>query len=173
MFFFIEFVCTILRIKKSCKCVCNSLIFSGEYRNRTDDLLTASRNLVLIFVIHLLINWHVYQLPAGSIKGRIKVQLTEQFFNDPLSFAPLNSVNYVIPLIITQVENLDTILGGKPLISNPSRVVATDWEILPKDYTLYGIKFMNKYQATYLRRGVDVMTTSANVSVSSVSQPIR
>ncbi|MCD6354046.1 MAG: DUF1735 domain-containing protein [Prolixibacteraceae bacterium] len=107
-------------------------------------------------------------IPAGSIKGRIKVQLTDQFFSDTLSFAPVNEVNYVLPLLITEIDGLDTLLSGKPVVSNPSRVKAEDWEILPKDYTLYGIKFINKYNAMYLRRGVDVMTNASNESVSSI-----
>ncbi|MGC9376024.1 MAG: DUF5627 domain-containing protein, partial [Bacteroidales bacterium] len=107
-------------------------------------------------------------IPVGSIKGRIQVQLTEQFFNDTLSFAPVNEVNYAIPLLITDIENLDTLLVGVPLVSNPSRANAADWDIAPKDYTFYGIKFMNKYQAIYLRRGVDKMTNVANETVSSI-----
>lgn len=151
---------------------------AGVYENKTDrkvyfqlapELLTKVGNVTILPQSYYTIETtSPVTIPAGSIKGRIKVQLTEQFFSDSLSFAPLNAVNYVIPLLLTQAENLDTILVGKPVVSNPSRVVATDWNILPKDYTLYGIKFMNKYQARYLRRGVDVMTTTANVSVSSV-----
>jgi len=108
-------------------------------------------------------------IPAGSTKGKITVQLTDAFFNDPLSFAPLNKVNYVIPLVITDIEKLDTLLVGLPLegVSNPSKVRAVDWKITPKDYTLYGIKFINKYQAIYLRRGADKMTNAANQTVVS------
>ncbi|SNR66100.1 protein of unknown function [Lutibacter agarilyticus] len=108
-------------------------------------------------------------IPKGSVKGRIEVQLTDAFFEDPLSFAPEKTVNYVVPVLITEVENLDTLLVGKPLegIINPSRVNEEDWEFTPKDYTLYGIKFMNKYQAIYLRRGVDVMTNAANETITT------
>jgi len=52
--------------KKSRKILLLQLFFCGEYRNRTDDLLTASQNLVLIFVIHFLINCYVYQ-PIANI----------------------------------------------------------------------------------------------------------
>lgn len=107
-------------------------------------------------------------IPAGSIKGRIPVQLTEDFFDDTLSFAGENMVNYVIPLLITKIEELDTLLVGIPIVSNPMRVNPDDWEIQPKDYTLYGIKFMNKYQGIYLRRGVDEMTNSAGEKTKSV-----
>lgn len=100
-------------------------------------------------------------IPAGSIKGRISVQLNDAFFGDTLAFAPLNQVNYVVPLLITNIENMDTLLVGIPAVSNPSRVNKDDWEVTPKDYTLYGIKFINKFHAYYLRRGVDKMTSNA------------
>ena len=103
------------------------------------------------------------------MKGRIKVQLTEQFFNDTLSFAGVNQVNYVIPLLITDIVGLDTLLVGLPIVNNPSKVNIEDWEPdkSPKDFTLFGIKFINKYQAVYLRRGVDQMTNAANKAVRS------
>lgn len=107
-------------------------------------------------------------IPSGTIKGRITIQLTEQFFDDTLSFASLNQVNYAVPLVITQIENVDTVLRGVPVVDNPSRIRGNDWSTLPKDYTLYGIKFINKYHGWYLRRGVDVMTNDAGESVSTV-----
>jgi hypothetical protein len=107
-------------------------------------------------------------IPAGSTKGRIMVQLHDAFFDDTLSFAPVNHVYYAVPLLITGVENLDSVLSGKPIVDDPSRVVAEDWEILPKDYTLYGIKFINKYHAMYLRRGVDAMTTAGGSTVLNI-----
>ncbi len=94
-------------------------------------------------------------IPTGSTKGRIPVQLEDAFFDDPLSFAGDNEVNYVIPLKITDFEQLDSLLTGVPLVDNPMRVKADDWATQPKDYTLFGIKFMNKYEGMYLRRGED------------------
>jgi hypothetical protein len=105
-------------------------------------------------------------IPAGSTKGRIMVQLHDAFFDDTLSFAPLYHVNYVVPLLITGVENLDSVLSGLSELDSPSRLVAEDWTTLPKDYTLYGIKFINKYHAYYLRRGVDAMTNSDSTVLS-------
>lgn len=101
-------------------------------------------------------------IPVGSIKGRIKIQLTDAFFEDTLSFAGLNQVNYVVPLLITDIENLDTLLVGDAFVNNPSRVNANDWYIAPKDYTLFGIKYINKYHAMYLRRGEDKMINASN-----------
>lgn len=107
-------------------------------------------------------------IPAGSIKGRIRVQLTDAFFDDTLSLAPIDSVNYVIPLVINNVEGIDTILQGVAAdgISDPVKTDPEDWAVQPKDYTLYGIKFINKYHGNYLRRGVDQLDTF-NIATSS------
>ena len=106
-------------------------------------------------------------IPVGEFKGRITIQLTQEFFDDTISFAGLNQVNYVVPLVITQAENVDSILSGVPAVDMPSRIRDSDWSIPPKDYTLYGIKFINKYHGYYLRRGVDVMTNETGESHST------
>lgn len=89
----------------------------------------------------------------GKVLGGVTIQLTDAFFADPLS----TTLNYVIPVVMTHVQNADSILCGQPQdgITEPSRVVASDWSVQPKDYTLYAVKYISKYQANYLRRGVD------------------
>jgi hypothetical protein len=97
-------------------------------------------------------------IPSGSTNGRIPVQLSDAFFDDPLSFAEFEEVHYVIPLRITDYEELDSLLTGVPLVDNPIKIRDEDWDPLPKDYTLFGIKFINKYDGIYLRRGEDAAT---------------
>jgi len=99
--------------------------------------------------------------PAGSFKGRILVKLTDAFFDDPKAIAALNTVNYVIPLRMTKVENVDSILSGQAKVLNPLITFKDDWKFQPKNYVLYGIKFINKYDASYLRRGVDRVIENA------------
>ncbi len=94
-------------------------------------------------------------IPAGSINGRIPVQLNDAFFDDPLAYAEFGEVHYVLPLKITNIEKLDSLLTGVPIVDNPIKIKGEDWNPAPKDYTLFGIKFMNKYQGIYLRRGED------------------
>jgi hypothetical protein len=108
-------------------------------------------------------------IPKGDIKGRILVKLTDAFFNDTKNVSKLYTAtgvvcNYSIPLKITKVEGLDSILSGKAVVTNPIRTVAANWSVLPKDYTLFGVKYINKYHGIYLRRGADKLinaTTSA------------
>ena len=97
---------------------------------------------------------------GGKHQGSIGVQLTDAFFAD------LDAVGntYVIPLRITQAAGADSILSGKSDISNPVRQNTLDWSIQPKDYTLYLVNYINKYDGTYLRRGVDQITNYKRVA---------
>jgi hypothetical protein len=113
-------------------------------------------------------------IPSGSIKGRIPVQLSDAFFDDPQSFAEFGEVHYVIPLRITDYEELDSLLVGVPAegVTNPIKIKADDWQTQPKDYTLFGIKFMNKYQGIYLRRGEDeAVGSTESVTVFANGNP--
>lgn len=102
-------------------------------------------------------------IKKGTISGGVEVQLTDAFFNDPLSLQN----NYVIPLLMTTVVNADTILQGKPLIAGtaPRKLVANRWDVLPKDYILYAVKYINPWHGYYLRRGKDVMTGNLNTTI--------
>ena len=94
-------------------------------------------------------------IPSGSESGGVEVKLTEAFFADPQSL----TTNYVIPLLMTEVHGADSILRGLPANTDPAfipdRCIGSDWIIAPKDYVLYGIKYVNPWHGVYLRRGVD------------------
>ncbi len=93
-------------------------------------------------------------IPKGQLSGGVVVELTDAFFADTLALKK----TYVIPMYMTQVVNADSILSGTPLVNNPNRCVATDWSVVPKDYILYAIKYINSWHGYYLRRGTDVLT---------------
>lgn len=99
-------------------------------------------------------------IPKGKIMGGVEVQLTDAFFSDPLSLEN----TYVIPLVMSNVQNGDSILSGEPNVSNPNRNITSDWAIVPKDYILYVVKYINPWDAVYLRRGVDIITEGAQSS---------
>ena len=91
-------------------------------------------------------------IPKGSFNGLIQVQLTDAFFQDPLAITG----RYVIPLRITDSPDTDNILHGTPsqdAPENPDVHIASQWEIASKDYTLFGVKYINPYHGTWLRRG--------------------
>ena len=93
------------------------------------------------------------EIPSGSFNGLIRIQLTDAFFNDPLAITG----QYVIPLLITGTS-ADSILSGKALGPEADRRVSNQWEsgMTPKDWVLYGIKFVNAYHGSYLHRGMDI-----------------
>ena len=97
------------------------------------------------------------------MQGAVGVQLHDPFFSDPRALEK----TYVIPLLMTKVQNADRILTGRQLIENAPRTYSDAWDILPQDYVLYALKFINPWHAKYLRRGVDLITengvTTTNV----------
>ncbi|WP_291528793.1 DUF5627 domain-containing protein [Bacteroides sp. UBA939] len=98
--------------------------------------------------------------PKGEIYGRMDIQLTDAFFNDAL--AP--ELTYVIPVRL--VQGSDSILQGKPKdnVSNPNRLNAGDWDVLPKDYALYAVTYKNKYEGLWLSRGTDRFNINGRTS---------
>lgn len=105
-------------------------------------------------------------IPKGQMAGGVEVQLTDAFFADPSALKK----KYVIPLQMTKVVNADTILSGKSLVTNPRKGVSTDWSVAPKDFIFYAIKYINPWEAYYLRRGKDVIVgKNGNTALSKVN----
>ena len=57
--------------------------------------------------------------PKGDIYGRMDIQLTDAFFNDPLT----PELTYVIPVRLAQAS--DSILAGKPKVESAEKIVRT------------------------------------------------
>ena len=99
-------------------------------------------------------------IPKGEISGGVEVSLTDAFFADPKSI----ETTYVIPLVMSNVQNADSILQGTPVVENPVRCNRYDWNITPKDYILYAVKYINPWDAVYARRGIDQVTSGGVTS---------
>ena len=106
---------------------------------------------------------HYYDLSATQLKyngthmGGVEVSLHDDFFADPAAIKN----TYVIPVKMTNiVKGADQILTGTPSIEGetPARTNSDMWSVLPKDYTLYAVKYVNKWDGSWLRRGKDVVT---------------
>lgn len=104
-------------------------------------------------------------IPKGSFDGTIRVNLTDGFFKDPIA----TIANYVIPLKIVPSENYN-VLTGIPSVKNPDRRIASDWETgnLPRDYTLFAVKYINKYHGVYLHKGSDETLDAPDGNVVSI-----
>ena len=98
----------------------------------------------------------------GEPRGYLEIQFTDKFFQDPKTTS--NDTTYVIPVRMTGVTGLGGLLSGMPNTSNPVRQNAEDWTVLPMDYVLYCVRYMNPWQAKYIRRGVDYVTENGNTT---------
>ncbi|WP_209330870.1 DUF5627 domain-containing protein [Lunatimonas salinarum] len=96
----------------------------------------------------------VITIPRGEIIGGMEMTLTGAFFNDPEAIQN----TYVVPLRIVSVAGADSVLTGRSPIPNPNRHLIGDWEVAPKDFVLYAVKYVNEWHGIYLRRGRDVVT---------------
>lgn len=97
----------------------------------------------------------------GSLRASVKVQLQDEFFNDPAA----TSLTYVIPVKMTSQSGFGKILEG----STSAEVLPdlTDdvlWDVRPKNYMLYAVKFINKYTGFWVADGEDVLTDAAGAS---------
>lgn len=123
--------------------LCKNIVFTGTtnpVKAMPQNYYTLSSNSEMV-------------IPAGKLSGGVEVQLTDDFFND----ADAIKNTYVIPLRMTDFVGADTILSGKPLVDEPNVYNSDHWDITPKNYILYCIKYINPWHASYLRRGKDVI----------------
>ena len=95
---------------------------------------------------HYTLSGNTITIPEGEIMGCVDVQLTDAFFADPKS----TQVNYVIPVRI--VSSSENILSGK-------------------DYTLYAVKYKNKYHGCWLSRGTDILSTTGEEDQTVTRMP--
>lgn len=124
--------------------LCNKVLFSST--NDTIHIMPAA--------YYTLASTQI-TIPAGEIHGGVEVHLNDAFFNDPLAL----KLTYVIPVRIVSATNIDSVLRGKPTLGklNPDPRLTTDWAILPKDFTMFGVKFVNPYNGSYIHRGVNIV----------------
>ncbi|MBL3657231.1 DUF1735 domain-containing protein [Fulvivirga sp. 2943] len=122
--------------------LCNNLLFVED----GDEVIPMPAAYYELAADHIII-------PKGQLTGGVEVQLTDAFFADPKALTN----NYVIPIVMTNVLQADTILSGVSIVEKPERTVATDWSVQPKDYILYAVKYVNPWHGFYLRRGKDII----------------
>ncbi|REA63697.1 adhesin [Dyadobacter luteus] len=100
-------------------------------------------------------------IPRGKFNGGIEVQLTEAFFNDPKSF----KLSYVVPLRITGSPDLDSIVTGSTSLPNADPRVAGNWTVVPKNFTMFAIKYINEFHGNYFFHGESSVKDSTGTTV--------
>ena len=91
------------------------------------------------------------------MNGTVEVQLTDDFFDDRDAVKE----TYVIPLKIVDQSGFTKVLTGQLLEGQSgSRTDASVWDIQPKDFVLYCVKFQNKYSGFWRTHGT---TSTADI----------
>ncbi len=136
-----------------------------------DSLLTSNGDTIraLPASYYTLSNDEYFTIPEGSFNGTIEVQLNDAFFQDSLS----TGVHYVVPLRITGTD-ADSVLSGNPKasVSDPDVRFESDWNSgeAPKDFTLFGVKFINEMHGDYLYRGYDLKTFNGKLIDTTITR---
>lgn len=113
-----------------------------------------------------------YQLSGSTIqyegeKGCIDVKLTDAFFADPKSFEG----KYVIPVIMKSQTGATRILSGElqPGVESAHRCDGDAWFVQPKDYVLYCVRYISKYEGYYLPQGTVKATYNGKTETKNLN----
>jgi hypothetical protein len=154
----------------------------GIYENTKDRLVTLeyapelAQNIISDGDTLMLLPEEYYEasfgkvtIHAGEYAAKVRVNLTDEFFQDPQAVR----LKYVLPLRITDAGG-DSILSGLPniLFDTHDVRVSDHWDIKPKNYTLFGIKYINAYHGLFLLRGQTIIEEAGlEDEVISYSEP--
>lgn len=93
-------------------------------------------------------------ISKGAYNGGITVQLTEAFFNDPDAIKN----TYVVPLVMTGTSDLDSLLAGSSARPSADRRFSDQWNVAPKDFTMFGIKYITELHGNWYHYGAADIT---------------
>jgi hypothetical protein len=102
-------------------------------------------------------------IPNGKFSGGVTAQLDQKFVQDTNSIGAY----WVIPLKIT-ASTTDSVLQGKSGMSNPDPRIAGNWAIAPKNFTLFGVKYVNEWHGKYLLRGTDLISKADGTPLDTI-----
>lgn len=97
-------------------------------------------------------------IPKGKFNGGIEVQLTDAFFADTIAVQS----GYVIPLELTGSSDVDRILIGNSPTQDADPRIAAQWVDLPKNFTMFAVKYINEYHGTYFHHGQGTVRDAGN-----------
>lgn len=104
-------------------------------------------------------------VPAGQYNGGVTVQLTDAFFNDPLAIKN----TYVVPLQLKSSADVDTILSGSTVKPNADQRIASQWNVAPKNFTMFAVKYINEYHGNYFLYGSSKVKNAAGTELETTT----
>jgi hypothetical protein len=104
-------------------------------------------------------------IPAGKMNGGIEVQLTDAFFADPLAIKN----TYVVPVRLKSSADVDSVLAGSSSLSNPDPRVTSQWNVAPKNFTMFAVKYINEYHGNYFHYGSNKVKDATGTEVETTT----
>ena len=104
-------------------------------------------------------------IPKGKMNGGVTVQLTDAFFSDPLAI----TLGYVVPLKLKSSDDVDSILVGSSTNANPDIRIASQWNVAPKNFTMFAVKYINEFHGNYFHYGTSKVKDAAGVEVETTT----
>jgi hypothetical protein len=102
---------------------------------------------------------------AGNYNGGVTVQLTDAFFSDPLAIKN----TYVVPLRLKSSADVDTILSGSSANAAADPRIASQWNVAPKNFTMFAIKYINEFHGNYFHYGSNQVKDASGAVVESTT----
>ena len=134
--------------------LCNDILFSAggdQIKAMPENYYSLSDNKIIV--------------PKGKMNGGIEVQLTDAFFNDPEAIKN----TYVVPVRLLSSSDVDTLLVGQSPNPNADPRDASQWNVAPKNFTMFAVKYINEYHGTYFRYGTSQVKDLSGAVVESTS----
>ncbi len=108
--------------------------------------------MVLPSAYYAIDSYGTIEISQGSFTGTARVNLTDAYFDDPISYTGI----YAIPLKITDSSRGEIITGDLAdgvEEADANIHTSTDWSTTPKDFTLFAVKYINLIDGDFFRRG--------------------
>ena len=135
--------------------LCNDVLFSANgdtVRLMPEEYYTLSSPIQIV-------------IPKGQFNGGVEVQLTDAFFVETIAVQS----GYVIPLELTGSDDVNRILIGSSSSQNADPRVAAQWMELPKNFTMFAVKYINEYHGAYFHYGQGTVTDGSNAVVEDTT----
>jgi Family of unknown function (DUF5627)/Domain of unknown function (DUF1735) len=104
-------------------------------------------------------------IPKGKFNGGVEVQLTDAFFSDPLTIKN----TYVVPLRLVSSTDVDSIITGSSSLATPDPRVGSQWNVLPKNFTMFAVKYINEYHGNYFQYGTSTVKDGTNTVLETTT----